>query len=102
MQWLQDLNQSNVDNLNNVRSEASGHFNNKSKENLKAKFDELETHSKIKKKSQTFYGYINDFKKCYQPRTNIITHAKGDMVRLPQCVGRMKKPFLSAIECTWR
>jgi hypothetical protein len=26
MQWLQDPNQSNVDNLNNVRCEATGHF----------------------------------------------------------------------------
>ena len=26
MQWLQDLNQSNVDNLNNVKREASRHF----------------------------------------------------------------------------
>jgi len=29
MQWLQDLNQSNVDNLNNVRCEASRHFRKK-------------------------------------------------------------------------
>jgi len=49
MQWLQDSNQSNVDNLNNVRREASRHFRNKNKEYLRAKFDELEIHSKIKK-----------------------------------------------------
>jgi len=41
MQWLQDLNQSNVDNLNNVRREASRHFRNKNKEYLRAKFYEL-------------------------------------------------------------
>jgi hypothetical protein len=29
MQWLQNPNQSNVDNLNNVRREASTHFRNK-------------------------------------------------------------------------
>ena len=29
MQWVQDSNQSNVDNLNNVRPEASTHFRNK-------------------------------------------------------------------------
>ena len=29
MQWVQDPNQSNVDNLNNVRHEASRHFRNK-------------------------------------------------------------------------
>jgi len=48
-QWLQDPNQSNVDNLNNVRHEARRHFSNKMKEYLKAKIDELETNSKIKK-----------------------------------------------------
>jgi hypothetical protein len=41
MQWVQDPNQSNVDNLNNVRREVSRHFRNKKKEYLKAKIDEL-------------------------------------------------------------
>jgi len=31
MQWVQDPNQSNVDNLNNVRPDASKHFRNKKK-----------------------------------------------------------------------
>ena len=38
MQWLQDPNQSN---RNNVICEASKHFRNKKKEYLKAKIDEL-------------------------------------------------------------
>jgi len=46
MHWLQDPNQSNVENLNNVRHEANRHFSNKIKEYLKAKIDELETYSK--------------------------------------------------------
>jgi hypothetical protein len=45
MQWLQDPNQSSVDNLNNVRREASRYFRNKKKDYLKAKIDELETNS---------------------------------------------------------
>jgi hypothetical protein len=49
MQWLYDTNQSNVDNLNNVRHTASRHFRNKRKEYMKANIDELETNSKIKK-----------------------------------------------------
>jgi len=49
MQWLQDPNQSNVDYLNNVRREASGHFRNKKKENPKAKIDELVINSKVKR-----------------------------------------------------
>jgi hypothetical protein len=48
MQWLQDPNQSHVDNLNNVGHEASAHFSNKKKEYQKAKVDELETNSKIR------------------------------------------------------
>jgi len=37
------ISQSNVDNLNNVRCEASRHFRNKKKAYLKGKFEELET-----------------------------------------------------------
>jgi len=47
-QWVQDPNQSNADNLNNVRREASRHFRNTQKDYLKAKIDVLETNSKIK------------------------------------------------------
>jgi len=47
VQWLQDPNQSSVDNLNNVRHDASRHCRNKKKEYQKAKIDELETNSKI-------------------------------------------------------
>jgi len=47
MQWVQDPNQSNVDNLNNVTREASRHFRNKKKEYLKTESEELETNCKI-------------------------------------------------------
>jgi hypothetical protein len=43
MQWLQNPNLSNVENVNKVRREASRHFRNKRKECLKAKFNELQT-----------------------------------------------------------
>jgi len=46
MQWLQDQNHNHVDNLKNVRREASRHFRNKNKQNLKAKIDKLETNDK--------------------------------------------------------
>ena len=39
--------QSNVDNLNNIRHDASRHFRNKKKAYLKVKIEELETNSKI-------------------------------------------------------
>ena len=57
MQWLQDPNQSNVDSLNNVSSEASRHFRNKKKECLKAKIDKRETNSKIKKSQTLIEGH---------------------------------------------
>src|SRR5215813_14213001 len=40
MQWIQDPSQSNVDNLNNVRRDASRYFRNKKKAYLKAKIEE--------------------------------------------------------------
>ena len=39
MQWIQDPSRSNVDNLNNVRHDASRHFRNKKKAYLKAKIE---------------------------------------------------------------
>ena len=47
MLWSQDPNQSIVDNLNNIRLEASRHFGNKNKEYLKVKINELDANSKI-------------------------------------------------------
>jgi hypothetical protein len=41
--------------------------------------DALETNSKIKNITD-FYGGISDFKKGYQPRTNIVKDKKGDLV----------------------
>ena len=49
------------------------------KKYLKAKTDELETNSKIKN-IRGFYRDINDFKKGYQPRTNIVRYENGNLV----------------------
>ena len=48
MQWVKYPSQSNVDNLNQVRRDASRHFRNKKKAYLKAKIVELENNIKIK------------------------------------------------------
>ena len=45
MQWIRDPSQSNIDNLNNVRRDASRHFRNKKKAYMRAKIEELETNS---------------------------------------------------------
>jgi len=47
-------------------------------EYLKAKIDELESNSKIKDNRDLYRGII-DFKKGYQPRTNIVRDEKGDL-----------------------
>jgi len=62
MQWIQDPSQSKVDNLNNVRREASRHSRNKKKAHLRAKIEELETNSKIQNIRYLYRG-INDLKK---------------------------------------
>ena len=79
MQWIQDPSQSIVDILNNVRREVSRHFRNKKKAYLRAKIEELETNSKIQN-IRDLYGGINDFKKGYQLRCNIVKDEKGDLV----------------------
>ena len=62
MQWIPNPSQSSVDNLNNVRREASRHFRIKKKAYLKAKIEELEANSKINNIRDLYRG-INDFKK---------------------------------------
>jgi hypothetical protein len=62
MQWLQDPNHSDSDNLNNVRCEARRHFRNKQEEYLKAKIYETENNSRIKTIRDLSRG-INDCKK---------------------------------------
>jgi len=108
MQWLQDANQSksNVNNRNSVRCEASRHFRNKKKEYLKAKIDELETNSKIKNIRHLCRG-ISDFKKGYQPRTDIVRDDGGDLVTdshsiLATWTNHFSQQFsVSAVQCTW-
>ena len=53
MQWLQDTKQSNLDNLNNARGEASKHFMKNKREHLKVKINELKTNSKNKNINKT-------------------------------------------------
>ena len=79
MQWVQYPNQSNMDNLNHVRCEASGHFRNKKREYMNARIEKLESNSKIKNIRDLYRG-ISDFKKGYQPRTNVVKDEKGDFV----------------------
>jgi hypothetical protein len=69
----------NEDSLSNVRQEASRHFRNKKREYLKDKFNELESNSKNKNIRDLYRGK-NEFKKGYQPRTNLVKDEKGDLL----------------------
>jgi hypothetical protein len=42
IQWIQDPSKNNIDNMSNVRRDASRHFRNKKNAYLKAKIEELE------------------------------------------------------------
>jgi hypothetical protein len=70
LQWLQDPNEINGDNLNNVRRQASRHFGNKQMEYLKDKINDLATNSKNKDRDP-FRG-ISEFKRGYQLRNNLV------------------------------
>jgi hypothetical protein len=84
MQWLQDQHQSNVDNLSSVRREAI--FRKKKRESLKTYINDLEKNSKNKNIRNVYRG-IRDFKKGYEPRTNIEEDYKGDLVAYPTVFG---------------
>jgi hypothetical protein len=53
LQWLQDPNEMNGDNLNNIRCETSRHFRNRK---TKGKTDELATNSKNKNIGDQYRG----------------------------------------------
>jgi hypothetical protein len=82
---LQNLNQINGDYLQNLRHETSRIFRNKEREHLKGKINELETKNK-NKNIRDLYRSINEFKKGYQPRFNIIKDENGNLLADPQNV----------------
>jgi hypothetical protein len=69
----------NGDNMDNIRCEASRIFRTKKREYLKNKINELETNSKNKNIRDLYRG-INEFKKGYQPRTNMVKEENGDLL----------------------
>jgi len=79
MQWIHHPSQRNVDTLNIERREVSRHFRDERKAYLRAKIEELDTISKIQNIWDLYRG-INDFKKGFQPRCNIVKDEKGDLV----------------------
>jgi hypothetical protein len=73
LQWLHDPSEINGENLNNVRHE------NKKREYLYDKINELATNSKNKNIRDLCRG-INEFKRGYQPRNNLVIDENGDLL----------------------
>jgi hypothetical protein len=84
LQWLQNPSQINGDNLQNLRHKTSRTFKNKKRAYLKGKINEPETNNKNKNIRDLYRG-INEFKKSYQPRINIINDENGNLLADPQC-----------------
>jgi hypothetical protein len=82
----------NEDNLSNVRREASRHFRNKKREYLQNKINEIELNSKNKNIRDT-YRSITEFKKGYQPKTNLVKDERGDILVDPQKILTMWKNY---------
>jgi hypothetical protein len=93
LQRLQNPNQINRDNLQNVRHETSRTFRNKKREYLKGKVNEIETNNK-NKNIRDLYRDINEFKKGYQPRSNITNDVNGNLLDDLQNVLNRWKNFL--------
>jgi hypothetical protein len=77
LKWLQDPSEVNEDNLSNVRREASRHFRNKKREYLRDKINEIELNSKNKNIRDLYRG-ITEFKRDYQPKTNLVKDDRGN------------------------
>jgi hypothetical protein len=84
------------DNLQHLRCETSRTFRNKKRQYLKGKINELETNNKNKNIRDLYRG-INEFKKGYQPRINIIKDQNGNLIAGPQSVLNRWKSFFNQV-----
>jgi hypothetical protein len=71
-------------------------FRNKKREYLKGKINELETNNKNKNVRDLYRG-INEFKKGYQPRINIMKDENGNLIADPQNVLNRWKIFFNQV-----
>jgi hypothetical protein len=74
---LQDSSEANEENMSDVRREASRHFRNKKRKYLKDKIKDLELNTK--NKNRDLYRGINEFKKAYPPRINLVKDERSDL-----------------------
>jgi hypothetical protein len=93
---LQNPSQINGDNLQNLGRETSRTVKNRKKEYLKGKINKLGTNNK-NKNIRDLYRDINEFKKGYQPRINIMKDENGNMLADPQSVLNRWKNFFNQV-----
>jgi hypothetical protein len=79
LQWLQDTGEINGYNVNYIRRLASRYFTSKKREYQRDKIDELATNSK-NKNIRELYRRINEYKKCCQPRSNLVKDGNVDLL----------------------
>jgi hypothetical protein len=79
LQWLQDPSKINGNNVNNKVHEANRYFRNKKREYLKYEINGLATNSKNKDIRDLYRG-VNEIKKGYQPKSNLIKDKNGDLL----------------------
>jgi hypothetical protein len=96
LQWLQNQSEINGDNLNNGRCEASRHFRIKKREYLKGKINEPATNSK-NKNTRDLYRRINEFKRGYEPRSNLVKDENGDLLADSSNIVNMWKSYFSQL-----
>jgi hypothetical protein len=95
-QWLQNPSQNDADNLQNLRCETNTTFGNKKTEYMKDKINRLETNNKNKNIRHLYRG-INEFKKGYQPRNNIIKEKNGNLLTDPHSILNRWKEFFNQV-----
>jgi hypothetical protein len=79
LKWLQDPSEMNVDNLHNVRCEVSRHFRDKKSEYLKDRVNEVVSNCKNRNIRDLYRGIL-EFRKGYQPRSNVVKDENGDLL----------------------
>jgi hypothetical protein len=95
LQWVQDSSEINGDNLNNLRREAGRHFRNKKREYQKDRINEPARNGK--KKIRDLYRRLNEFKKGYQPRSNLVMNENGDLLADSNTIVNRWKRYFSQL-----
>jgi hypothetical protein len=93
---LQNPSQVNGNNLQNLKHETSRTFRNRKREYLKGKINKLETNNKNKNIRHLYTG-VNEFKKGYQPRINIVKDENGNLIADTQNVLNRWKNFFNQV-----